>query len=197
MKKLKPPRIGIIAEDESDVESAKVLIRRISARTDLDFKRNIGNGCGRIARKCHGWAKDLRDRGCTHLILIQDLDSTDSEELSKLTEKLKAAISPSPIPSHLICIPVEELEAWWLSDPNAIKVALELDAMPRVEDHPEVIASPKEYIDCIVRRCSANKKQFLNTKHNPKIAANLNFVNAKSCESFKPFFDFVEKHFKH
>lgn len=184
-------RIGVIAEDKSDVESARVLIRRITQREDIGVRHFIGTGCGKIKRKANSWAQNLRDKGCRLLILIHDLDRA---ELDKLQQALKGALDPCPMEPYLICIPVEEMEAWWLSDPQAIKRALSLPRAPKIKGHPESISSPKEHLAKLVRRCSNNKKTFLNTKHNAIIAGELDLKKARKCSSFVPFYDFVESH---
>jgi hypothetical protein len=186
-------RVGIIAEDESDVDAARVLMRRIAGSDRIGVKKFVGKGCGKIKRKCNSWASTLKAKGCKCLIVIHDLDRNG---LVELREQIADALAPCPIDPHLICIPVEEMEAWWLSDPTAIHKALKLDTTPKVKGHPEKIASPKEHIGDLVNRCSKNRKVYLNTEHNAAIAAELDFERAKRCDSFTPFFAFVVKHMK-
>ncbi len=187
-----PHRIGIIAEDDSDVESARVLIRRISKRDDIGVKRFVGQGCGRINRKCQSWASTLRLKGCRHLIIIHDLDR---KHLAALRYQLEQAIYPSPITPYLICIPIEEMEAWWLSDPEAIRKALNLRVTPRVKGRPQDILSPKEHIGQLVRVCSQKTKKYLNTEHNAKIAEHVSLTKLRTCTSFIPFQAFVSDYF--
>jgi hypothetical protein len=183
------PRVGIIAEDESDVDAAKVLIRRISGKENISVKRFVGKGCGRIKRKSLSWANTLKSKGCKYLILIHDLDRKD---INELRAGLESAISISPISPYLICIPVEEMESWWLADPDAIRKALKLRKAPKVKDQPQSITSPKEHIGDLVRKCSNNTKIYLNTEHNKTIAMHLDICKArKMCDSFEPLFKFV------
>ncbi len=191
MSKARPPRVGIIAEDDSDVAAAKVLIRRLAKSDNIGFKKFVGQGCGRIKRKCQSWANTLKIKGCRYLVLIHDLDRNN---LDALRTNLEAAISPSPIMPYLICIPIEEMEAWWLSDPQAIRKALNLQVTPKIKGHPQSIASPKEHIGTLVRQCSNKTKIYLNTEHNAKIAEHLSLSKARQCDSFIPFCDFVTKH---
>lgn len=186
-------RVGIIAEDSSDVEAIKTLVRRISVRKNIGFKKFVGQGCGRIKRKCYAWAENLKDRGCKYLVLVHDLDRDDLDDL-KIS--LENCIATCPIEKYLICIPVEEIEAWWLSDPGAIASALNLDKAPRVKGNPESISSPKEYISELVRRVSKGSTLYINTKHNETIAKNLDLSRAKNCASFVPFYNFVIEHLK-
>ncbi|MGV8171688.1 MAG: hypothetical protein ACP5OA_03275 [Candidatus Woesearchaeota archaeon] len=53
--------VGIIAEDQSDVDCFKVIIRRITANSKIKFLHHIGKGCGRIANKANRWAANLVD----------------------------------------------------------------------------------------------------------------------------------------
>lgn len=193
MNKAKNIRVGIIAEDESDVDAARVMIRRIAENDRIDIKKFVGKGCGKIKRKCNAWASILKAKGCACLILIHDLDRNDLTELKK---RIEVSVSPCPINPYLICIPIEEMEAWWLADPVAIKTALKLDKVPTVKGRPQNIASPKEHIGILVKRFSNNKKLYLNTEHNVTIAAALNFTKAMKCDSFVPFFRFVSNNIK-
>jgi hypothetical protein len=183
--------IGIIAEDDSDVDSIKVLMKRIAQTEALSVKKFVGRGCGKIRRKSKSWAEMLKSKGCSSLILIHDLDRNN---LGKLKRQIEQSITPCPIEKYLICIPVEEMEAWWLSDPQAIQKALKLATLPKVSDHPERINSPKEFIGGLVKKCSENKKIYLNTKHNEMIAAALDIEKAMRCESFISFYDFVSRY---
>lgn len=185
--------VGIIAEDDSDVEAARIMMRRIAKSDRIGVKRFVGKGCGRLRRKCGVWAANLRDRGCGLLIVIHDLDRRG---ISQVRREIEDALAPCPIDNYLICIPVEEMEAWWLADPLAIRKALGLDRTPQVKGHPEAIPSPKERIGVLVRTCSRKRKIFVNTEHNAAIASELDFDKAKKCKSFVPFFEFVTRHMR-
>lgn len=187
------PKIGIIAEDDSDVEATKNIIRKIIVTDNIGFKRAIGKGCGKIKRKCHEWAKTLQGKGCTHLILIHDLDRNNKSELER---SIRSSIDPCPIRNNIICIPIEELEAWFLADPEAIKVALNLRKRPIVKGHPESISSPKEHIDYLVKKISKNEKELLNTIHNEKISSHIDVSKLMKCKSFVPLYEFICEQFK-
>ena len=193
MNKVKNIRVGIIAEDNSDVDAARVMIRRIAETNRIDVKKFVGRGCGKIMKKCNAWASILKTKGCKYLILIHDLDRND---LAVLMQSIEDAVSPCPIDPYLICVPIEEMEAWWLADPQAIKTALKLDKAPKVIGLPQSIPSPKEKLGVLVNRCSKSRKLYLNTKHNAAIAEVLDFSKAMGCNSFTPFFKFVTKNMK-
>jgi Domain of unknown function (DUF4276) len=184
-------RVGIIAEDVSDVDAARVLIRRIARRTDIGFKHFAGKGCGRMKGKCKAWAQALRAKGCGYLILIHD---RDRRRLAELRTELEQAISPCPIKLYLICIPVEEMEAWWLADPNAIQKALNLARSPSVKGVPEQIPSPKERIERLVKVCSGGRVLYLTREHNWRIAEHVDLDKVRRCVSFLPLSSFVQRH---
>ena len=184
--------MGIIAEDDSDFFSACVLIRRIAKKDNVCFHKFIGRGGGKIKKKCCAWANELHRKGCKTLVLIHD---SDDNEPNGLQQKLKGALGQSPIEKHLICIPIQELEAWLLSDPDAIKKGLNLQKKPVVPGQPEQINSPKEYLGKLIYFASNKEKIYLNTKHNIKIAEVLSIDRAKRfCPSFRPFYEFIHKH---
>lgn len=181
--------MGLIAEDDSDVDCVGVLIRRLTNNARIGIKRFTGKGCGKIRRKCYAWSEQLKERGCSLLILIHDLDNNN---LGDLLTVLNQALTPCPIATHLICIPVQEYEAWLLSDPDAIRSAMHLDKPPRIKWPPETINHPKEYLEELIDRVSRGEKVYIHTKHNSKITEMLSIDLVRSkCPSFIPFYDFV------
>jgi len=185
--------VGIIAEDDSDVDSFKILIRRISGNGQIGIKKFVGRGCGKIKRKCNAWAKQLRDRGCGTLIIIHDLDNNVLDELRR---KITIALDPCPVKKHMICIPVREFEAWLLSDVESIKLGLNLRNAPKEVRFPERIESAKEYLEKIVDKASNGEKLYLNTKHNAKLSEIITIDNIIShCPSFVPFYEFVRENY--
>jgi hypothetical protein len=188
-----PVSVGLIAEDESDVASIKILINLISNKK-VGCKSFVGRGCGKITRKCNAWAKQLQLKGCSILILVHDADTNNDKKLQELYDLVKGALAPSPINKYMISIPIQELEAWLLSDTYAIKKALNLPKEPSIKKGIiENISSPKEYLGEIIARTSNGKKTFINTIHNAKIAQHLDIEKVRQkCPSFEPFYDFVK-----
>jgi hypothetical protein len=184
--------IGIIAEDDSDFESVKILIRKIIAKDKIPFKKAIGNGCGRLRRKACSYTVDLENRGCDLVILFHDLDRNNYQNLKRELEKSLHRVSTV---KKFICIPIEELEAWFLSDPEGIKSALNLYKAPKVKKQPERIISPKEVLGEFIYLCSNKEKIYINTKHNEKISEHISIELVKQkCSSFKLLYEFLLLH---
>ena len=184
-----PNKIGLIAEDDSDIICLKILIRRITGKNQQDFDHFVGRGCGKIIRKSFAWSKLLKLKGCNTLIVVHDLVSNNQAELSR---RLETILSPYSIKNTLICIPIREIEAWLISDPEAIKIALNLRKLPKEYYNPEKVDSPKETLSKEVERASNNFKLYNNVKHNPKIANQININLLKSkCASFNCLYEFA------
>jgi hypothetical protein len=169
------------------VDVLKVILQRIKPSKGFTSKHFVGHGCGKLQSKCNEWAKQLSRRGCTVLILIHDLDRND---LNKLHKTLTAKLAPCPIKCRLITIPVEELEAWLLSDPSAIQSAFSLRKTPHCPGNPETVRSPKEKLSEIVWHGSGKQKRYLNTIDNIKIAKHIQISALKRCTSFMSLHDF-------
>ena len=183
--------IGIIAEDDSDVNCIKHFVRRINPTKTFGFKKFVGHGCGKISRKANSWAKVFKTQGCHVLILVHDLDRNKMSELDK---RIQDALLPSPIKKYLICIPTEELEAWLLSDEIAFKSIFNIKKELSLPKHPETVTSPKEFIGKIVRTSTDKKVDYINAKHNEKLAEIINISNIEmKCPSFAKLKVFIDK----
>jgi hypothetical protein len=180
-------RLGVIAEDKSDVEVISALAAKILGRP-VPMKHFVGNGCGRIVAKCRGWSKALATQGCSALVLLHDSDERDPEELRRTLEK---ALVGSAIAVRAVVIPVREVEAWLLADHSAVTAALGLKSnMSRVAS-PEAIFDPKRRLGEIIFERSGHRTIYVNTIHNTKIANKCKPANLRRCVSFKPLERFL------
>jgi hypothetical protein len=186
----KAVRIGVIAEDNSDLDVIYELTCKIVRENQFSFARFVGHGSGRVRRKCRAWARNLLDRGCAHIIVVHDLDRCVEHELRQL---LEAQLTDLHFETSIVLIPVEELEAWLMSDPTALKVVFNMNKVPKVPKWPEKIQSPKEYLANLIRTDS--KAQYLNTVHNRKIAKALELSSLERCPSFLAFPEFLSRVF--
>lgn len=181
-------RIGLIAEDGSDVEVLKILAKKVLGKS-VSLSYFVGKGCGPLKRKTPGWCKALWLKGCKHVLLVHDLDQN---EKSSLRQNLERILQPAPQSFKAVVIPTEELEAWLLSDTGAISRALNIQKVMREIHHPERISSPKEYMGELIRKSSNGKKIYVNTVHNPLIADQLDVSKiVKKCPSFSTFNAFL------
>lgn len=184
--------IGVIAEDHTDVEIVKQLIGKFAPQGSFGTKRFVGRGSGSIKAKCNGWAINLQRNGCRHLILIHDLDNKPIRELK---EGLEIALKPNPFSSYVVVIPIQEIEAWLLCDPQAIKRALKLRTAPREIHQPERLDDPKRILRDIIYSASGGQREYINTVHNEKIAKEIGISRLRKCPSFKPLELFVKSLF--
>jgi hypothetical protein len=181
--------IGLIAEDDSDAKVIHALIKMMSRNQRFKVKKHLGRGSGRIAGKCKQWAMDLKNRGCTYLILVRDLDHVSPQERQI---ELRKALGTCPILRHVIIVPIQEIEAWLLADSNAIKRAMNLTLLPKEISSPESVRNPKSKLSDVIYRCSENKTRYVNTIHNEKIASELRVSKIRRCTSFLNFESFVQ-----
>jgi hypothetical protein len=179
-------RIGIIAEDKSDVEVVTEILAKYMNRNAFTVKQFVGNGCGKLKQKCDSWAEMLIKSGCEHVFLFHDLDRNDEKELRK---KLENKLTKKKFPNTFIVIPIEELEAWLLSDSVAIQKVFSLKKIPKKISNCEQVSSPKEYLAAMV--WSAERKKYVNTIHNRKISEHTSLENFMRCPSFKELHDYL------
>lgn len=179
---IKAVKIGVIAEEKNDVDTIYELTRKIIKENRFSFTHFIGHGCGKLRKKCRAWADNLFDRGCTHLIVVHDLDKNDEKNLRTM---LGNEIKDVKFKRTIILIPIEELDAWLLCDAEALKATFNMKKITKVPKSPEKIASPKEYLGELINKNS--KAQYLNTVHNRRIAGNITIKSLVKCSSFSPF----------
>lgn len=186
-------RIGLIAEDDSDVEVVKAITKKIAGSKQFVIKKFVGFGCGKVRSKCLQWAHNLKAQGCTSVILLHDLDD---RHLPDLKRELIDKFSPCPIKNNVIIIPVREIEAWLLSDEQAIKRGMNLkDRVARIPN-PEALHDPKGRLEEIVFLKSRKTKRYINAIHNSRIASELSVANIRRCNSFLPLEKFLSENIK-
>lgn len=180
--------IGVIAEDSSDVDVINEILKKFSPANKFQIKKFVGNGCGKLRNKCQSWADALINKGCTHLLVVHDLDRNKESELLSV---LQSKIPKAKYPNALIVIPIEELEAWLLSDEAAIQSVFSLKEPPKKYKNCEEIKSPKEELARLV--WSKATKRYLNTVHNKKLAEKTSLENFRRCASFKPLDEYLKE----
>ena len=182
-------RIGVIAEEQNDVDVLRELTSKLTNENTFSFKKFVRHGSGALRRKCVAWADNLLIRGCTHLVVLVDLDDNNEEELRL---ELTNSVRHRGFDAYVILIPVREIEAWLLADAKALQNVFAMVKMPKVPKSPEAIRRPKEKLRDIV--WNATKKRYLNTIHNKKIAAASRISKLRICKSFRPYPLFINSH---
>lgn len=188
--------IGIIGEDDTDVRTVKVLLRRILPDSiGIRTRAPATGGCARMRRCAAMFMRELVNGGCNALVIVHDLDLNPENNQLNSIEALRQQLNKIPYPQNaerLICIPVEELEAWFWSDQDILDHVGRGGAKAAL--HPHSIRKPKEEL----RRLSAkfHRKPVYSTNMNEELAAKLNIqICAERCESFKQLHNFVVRLF--
>jgi len=181
-------KIGVIAEDASDVSVINVILEKYIDKRNFTVKKFVGNGCGKLRNKCGAWAKMLAKSGCEHIMVFHDLDRNDEGEIRN---ELLSKVRKEDYPNSIIVIPIEELEAWLLADAKAIKEAFNLNTSPKEINNSEIISSPKEHLRDLVWKFG--RKRYLNTTHNQKIAELCSLASFLRCKSYRPFDEYVRE----
>ncbi|MBI5695139.1 MAG: DUF4276 family protein [Nitrospirae bacterium] len=184
-------KIGVIAENDSDVEVVKALIGKIT-NTKFGIYKVLAKSSGNITTKCIRWIKYLVDIKDSNIVLIvRDSDTGDYKKVNEIRSELEAkAIAAQQKRKVSIIIPVQEIEAWLLADEKAIGGTFSSIAI-KPYLHPETIPNPKEEI---VRQTKGtnSKSPYSNKTHNKLIAEKLDLDKVyKKCPSFAPFYDVV------
>jgi hypothetical protein len=187
-------RIGVLAEDATDCNAVGVLIRRIAGEVrgpPVGINKYSGKGCHRLRKGAEPKMKLMADEGCVAAVLVHDLDrdpnNGELNDEAALRAKLEAIELPANL-ARLICIPVEELEAWFWSDPAVIEEVGR--GKGKAHPSPHLIKSPKE--ELIRLSIGANKRPRYSTNDNDKLAAKLDLgICAQRCASFRLLMEFV------
>jgi hypothetical protein len=171
--------IGIIAEDKSDVSVMRELTAKVLPKNQFSVKQFYGSGSARIRAKCRKFADQLVRRGCTRVVVVHDLDASKEEALRK---ELEDGLTSMDGCTTLVLIPERTIEAWLLSDADAIKRVFTLKKLPKVPHQPESLMNPKEWLGNLVWKLE--KKKYVNTIHNEKIAAAISIQKVTRRKSF-------------
>lgn len=169
------PKIGILAEDTTDADCIKILVKRMSNDRVMSKGMGVGGGGNMLnTRKMTLFTKSLFAEECTHLLVVHDLDrnglTNELNDENQLRAKLKKALVHNPITPKSIIVPIEEIEAWLLSDK---------------EPYPQKISNPKN----VLRKLNPNYR----TSDNAKLAEEINIDDiAKKCPSFRPLKEFLK-----
>jgi hypothetical protein len=189
-------RFAVIAEDLTDCDAIAVLIKRIAEENGAPTPgvRKTGEaGCARIPKKLAAHLSMHAAAGCTAAVVANDLDrsrvtNTLNDE-AVLRAKLQACL-PTGCITSLICIPIEEIEAWFWSDQRVLDRVSGTPGKAKAVAEPHRVACPKEKLQKLSR--GGNRKPRYGTNDNKDLARVLNLdLCAKKCPAFAQLRDFV------
>lgn len=183
--------IALIAEDDTDCETVRKIVHRVLG-SNIKTKLWASKGCSTLKRKLSAKLKVMSNEGCNAFIIVHDLDrnpqNNSLNDEVKLRETLETASSEIKDYKH-ICIPVEELEAWFWSDPEVIKHVGRGKGKARTSPH--LIIKPKE--ELIQLSIGENRKPRYSTNMNVELAEMLNIdLCSARCASFKDLLNFLQ-----
>lgn len=184
--------IALIAEDATDCDTVRKIVHRVLG-TSTKTKPWASNGCSTLKRKLSAKLKAMSNEGCNAFIIVHDLDRNpqnnslnDEAKLRKTLEK--SASEVGSINKH-ICIPIEELEAWFWSDPDVVRHVGRGRGEAKL--NPYLVTKPKEQLISLSH--GENRKPRYSTNMNVELAEMLNLeLCSDRCPSFKNLLDFLK-----
>jgi Domain of unknown function (DUF4276) len=184
--------IGLIAEDETDCDAIRKIVHRVLG-TNTRTKHWASKGCSTLKRKLSAKLGALSKEGCNAFIIVHDLDRNPQNNAlndeAKLRKTLETAASEVAAMNRHICIPIEELEAWFWSDPDVIKHIGRGKGEPKA--NPHLISKPKEQL--IKLSVGENRKPRYSTNMNAELAEMLNLdLCSDRCPSFRDLRNFLQ-----
>ncbi len=180
-------RIGVLGEDATDCSALRVILKRILPKeVGVKTKAPPSGGCSALRRKAASYMQELSDSGCSAIVLVHDLDQNHENFQHKNVYEVRALLQRIPVPKgidYLICIPMEELEAWFWADQAILdRIA---QGLAKASAAPHTIRDPKGEL----RRLSARghgKKPIYSTNMNEELAHTLDLEEcARRCEAFR------------
>lgn len=188
--------LGVLAEDDNDCEVIRVLVRRIFEARGVKpgawrLHKRAAKGCAKLRQRTERWLVELAETGCTAAVVVHDLDrdpfNGNLNNEVRLTRELTETRVPHGLQRH-ICIPVEEIEAWFFSSEKALERAC--GRPQKAHASPHLIARPKETLSRMSR--GANKRPRYSENDNHKLAEVLDVAECrKKCPAFAALYTFV------
>ena len=184
----------VIAEDTSDVNCLKILIRRLLNNKSITIEGKGFGSCGNMKNKGSEFlAAYNKQDNFRKLIICHDRDNKSHQDIYDIASKIAKNAKLSSEKLICILIPTEEIEAWILADIKAVSCVIPSWQPKENYSNPEDIQNPKEEL---IRLSRTNKPKPLynNNTHNEKIMAHLNLdIVKKKCPSFAELAAFVEQ----
>jgi hypothetical protein len=188
---------GIIAEDRSDAETLKVILRRLldRHRSRSKFSLKGYHGWAQMFRKGISQLKLFAAQGCQKIVICFDADGPTDKGRVRRQKIDRELIKPSKV-SIPCCavVPVQELEAWVLADLAAVSKIMPSWRPTSSFPEPERIVNPKERLEKLSRDPKTRYQRYVPSIHNEKVAEFLDLeVVEDKCPSFARLVAFVRK----
>ena len=150
-------------------------------------------GCSTLKRKLSAKLRVMSNEGFNAFIIVHDLDrnpqNNSLNDEVKLRQTLQTAVSEGDSIYKHICIPIEELEAWFWSDPDVIKHVGR--GRGEAATNPHLIKNPKGKLMAL--SAGENRKPRYSTNMNVELAEMLNLeICSDRCPSFKDLRNFLQ-----
>lgn len=176
---------AIFAEDKSDFETLKRIIKRISGNERIQIR---GKGFDGGSELLKDGAKSIRALskipGIKKFIVCHDADSCCNKK--KTSEIYEKVIIPSGIEDRkiLALVPTSMIESWILADINACRNIFRGMSLQKEIAQPESIRDAKDELARICRERTIPK--YSNATHNQLIANHLDLQKVyQRCPSFR------------
>lgn len=176
---------AIFAEDQSDFNTLKKIVKRISENERMKI---VGKGFSGGSELIKDGAKSIRALskipGVKKFIVCHDADSFCGKK--RMNELYNKVIKPSGIDAEqiLAIVPTSELESWILADINACRNVFKAMPVQNEISNPEAIRDAKEHLSRLCRERTVPK--YSNATHNAMIAEHLDLQKIyKRCPSFR------------
>lgn len=183
-------RVGILAEDQSDVAVLKSIIKKWSREATVDSF--AGRGSGKLRKNARAWADSLSTQGCKIVFLVHDSDDADPRVLRK---QLERCFCQNQTKKRVVIIPVTEIEAWLVADVAAVKESLNFRHLPKAIGDPERLRDPKRTLSKWMRQYGVRGRDYVSSIDNPRIAECLDVNSIRRCTSFRIFADHLDELF--
>jgi Domain of unknown function (DUF4276) len=182
--------IALIAEDDTDCDTIRKIVHRVLGKQTKTKKWSSG-GCSKLRRKLTANLSTLTKAGCNAFIIVHDLDRNPENDTLNDEVKLRKILesAASKVTNKCICIPIEEIEAWFWSDQEVVHHIGQ--GKGNAKPNPHLISQPKEKL--IELSKGENRKPRYSTNMNVELAEMLNLeICADRCSSFRDLIDFLQ-----
>jgi hypothetical protein len=184
--------IAVIAEDATDCNAIREIVHRVLG-TSISTKMWSAKGCSTLRGKLSAKLELMSKGGCNAFVIIHDLDrNPENNSLNDetiLRKRLETTTSKIPAINKHICIPIEELEAWFWSDPKVVEHIGQ--GKGKAHSNPHLIIRPKDKLRDL--SIGENRKPRYSTNMNDELARMLNLdLCSARCPSFRYLLDFLQ-----